>query len=120
MNGMSYALVYILHRFVFRVVDFFHHWYIEGSRAIIHRFLSLLGDLDETFAVHLTLTHFFEPLYKDYSIPGRAFGIVFRALRAVIGLALYLVLTILFLALFVVWLALPVTILFFVFDGLRR
>ena len=117
---MNYALVYMVHRGMFRVVDFFHHWYVDASKALIHRFVSALENLDQTFAVRLTLAHFFEPLYKDYSIPGRAFGIVFRTGRVIIGAALYAVIGACFLALYIAWLVLPLIVLFFVFDNLPR
>ena len=45
---------------------------------------------DQSFAVAITLRHFFEPLYKDYSIVGRVLGIVFRSARVVIGGVCYL------------------------------
>ena len=117
---MNFALVYAAHRFVFRVVSFFHHWYVDGSRFFIHRFVSALAHFDETFAVRLTLAHFFEPLYKDYSIPGRAFGIVFRTGRVIIGALLYIAISAFFFVLYVAWLSVPLAILFFVADGLPQ
>jgi hypothetical protein len=109
---MPYAGLYLAERFLFRIVDFFHHWYIDASRVFFHRFVSILEDLDYTFAVHITLRHFFEPLYKDYSIIGRIMGVVFRSLRVIIGGAIYLLIAILFLCAYVAWLSLPLTIVF--------
>lgn len=42
---MSYFLVYAAHRFVFRVVDFFHHWYIDAPRAMVRRLASAFARL---------------------------------------------------------------------------
>lgn len=105
---MSYAIVYLLQRFIFRVVDFFHHWYIDASIWFLHKHLSVLEQLDETFAVRITVRHFKEPLYGDYSPVGRILGFVFRSLRIVAGSALYAVVSILFLITFIFWLLIPV------------
>ncbi len=37
---MSFAPLYLLNRFFFRVSDFFHHWYGDGSRVFRKRFLA--------------------------------------------------------------------------------
>ena len=106
-NGMDFAFVYIIQRFFCRFVDFFHHWYVDGSRYIAHTFLSTLTGMDKTFAVGITLRHFFEPLYKDYSIVGRILGIVFRSGRVAIGGAVYFVALIFCLFLYLIWVAIP-------------
>lgn len=86
---MNFALVYLGSRAGRRVADFFRHWYWDGSKVFFHRALSLLEELDRTFAVRVTLVHFFEPLYQDYSIVGRILGLIFRTGRALIGAAVY-------------------------------
>ena len=87
---MNFALVYIINRFFYRVFDFFHHWYVRASRTIAHTFISFLEWLDETFALKITLQHFFEPLYKDYSILGRILGVIFRTGRIILATLVYL------------------------------
>ncbi len=110
---MDFAPIYLLDRFVYRVVDFFHHWYVDGSRSMMHRFVNALAAADTIFAVEITLRHFFEPLYRDYSPVGRVVGVIFRAGRILVGIAAYAVLAIVFLLIYVAWLALPVVILFY-------
>lgn len=104
---MDFALAYLVGRLFFRLFDFFHHWYIDSSRHFGSWALGAFERLDQTFAVKITLEHFFEPLYKDYSMPGRFFGIVFRTGRASVGLVIYLVLAALFGVLYLTWLAIP-------------
>ena len=58
--------------------------------------MATLTAADQSFAVAITLRHFFEPLYKDYSVIGRIFGIVFRTFRVVIGGVLYLFIALVF------------------------
>ncbi len=115
---MDFAPIYLIDRFVYRIVDFFHHWYVDGSRAIAHRFVNALAAADTAFAVEITLRHFFEPLYRDYSPVGRVVGVIFRSGRIAIGVAAYAVLAAIFLALYVAWLAIPALILFYGFKNL--
>ncbi len=68
---------------------------------------------DRSFALAITLRHFFEPLYKDYSIIGRILGIVFRSARIVIGGVFYLVLAFVFAIVYLIWLAIPAVILIY-------
>jgi len=111
---MDFSPVYLLARLGFRLVDFFHHWYIDGSRWFGRVFMGTLAAADRTFAVKITLQHFFEPLYKDYSVIGRIMGVVFRSFRVVIGGVAYLILAFFFALAYGIWLAIPVTILYYV------
>jgi len=117
---MNFALVYIVRRFIYRLVDFFHHWYVDGSRNAFHYFLSTLEAADRTLSVRITLRHFFEPLYKDYTIVGRVLGIVFRSGRVLIGGAVYGFLAVMFLAIYAVWLTIPLFIIYGIYGaGIR-
>jgi hypothetical protein len=115
---MDFSVVYLVRRFFYRFLDFFHHWYIDGSRAFGRRFMATLTAADQSFAVAITLRHFFEPLYKDYSIIGRILGIFFRTVRVVIGGACYLILAAAFAIVYLVWLAIPAIILFYAAKNL--
>ena len=108
---MDFAPVYLVERFLYRIKDFFHHWYVDGSRWWGHAFLNILRHTDATLALKITLIHFFEPLYRDYTVIGRILGIIFRTVRVVIGLAIYLVLGCAFLAIYLAWLLLPAALL---------
>jgi len=110
---MPLALIYLLQRALFRIWDFFHHWYGDASRVLFHGFLSTLESADRFFAFRVTLRHFFEPLYQDYSIVGRILGILFRSIRLTLALALYLVFGAVWGVLFTAWYALPLALLFY-------
>ena len=114
---MDFAFVYIIQRFFYRFFDFFHHWYVDGSRFIAHAFLSALMEMDKTFAVGITLRHFFEPLYKDYSIIGRILGIVLRSGRIVVGGAVYLVASIICFFFYLVWISIPAVLVILIIRG---
>lgn len=115
---MDFSFVYLAHRLLYRFLDFFHHWYVDGSRAFARRFMRTLSDADRSFAVVVTLRHFFEPLYKDYTIIGRIMGIFFRTARVIIGGIYYLFLVIIFAIAYLIWLAIPVAIIYHVATNL--
>jgi len=114
---MSFAPLYLLNRLLFRISDFFHHWYVDGSRALLHRFVSFFENLDQTFALYITLRYFWKPLYGDYTIVGRILGFIFRSLRLLLGGAIYLCLAFLMLAIYLAWLALPFAILVLIYRN---
>jgi hypothetical protein len=115
---MDFAPVYLIQRFFYRFIDFFHHWYVDGSRAIGHQFIETLANIDRTVALKITLRYFFQPLYRDYSIIGRILGIIFRSGRVVVGVLFYLLITILFAIAYLAWLAVPAVILYYVARNL--
>lgn len=105
---MNISLVYLAGRVLYRIGDFFRHWYVDGSRWFIHGFVLYLEALDRTFALRVTARHFWEPLYKDYSPVGRVLGVVFRSARVCAALAAYLLVACVFLAIYLAWLSIPV------------
>jgi hypothetical protein len=115
---MDFSIVYLARRFLYRLLDFFHHWYVDGSHVIGRHFMATLTAADRSFAVAITLRHFFEPLYKDYSIVGRIMGIIFRSVRVVIGGALYCLLALIFAIVYLVWIAIPAVIIFYAAKNL--
>jgi len=114
---MDFALVYLGRRFFYRFFDFFHHWYIDGSRAFEHHFVSTLKDADQTIALRITVRHFAEPLYKDYSIIGRILGVIFRSGRILLGLVFYAFIVLAFALVYLIWLSVPAIIIFYAAAG---
>jgi hypothetical protein len=115
---MDFAPVYLIQRFFYRLVDFFHHWYVDGSRVIGHRFISALEKTDQSLAIKITIRYFFQPLYKDYTVIGRILGVIFRSGRIAIGAVVYLVIVALFALFYLAWLATPAIIIFYAARGL--
>jgi hypothetical protein len=115
---MDFAPAYLIQRFFYRIAAFFRHWYVDGSRAIANKYMVTLEAADQTFAIRITLRHFFEPLYKDYSIIGRILGVIFRTGRVIVGGVVYLLITIMFAVVYLVWLAIPAALLWYVATGI--
>lgn len=114
---MNFSLVYLANRFFYRLFDFFHHWYADGSRVFLNYFVSFLERLDQRFAVKITLRYFFQPLYGDYTIMGRILGLIFRSARILIGSAVYLFFSAIFLVIYFLWLLVPALIVLYVFNA---
>jgi len=115
---MGFAPAYLVQRFFFRLGDFFHHWYVDGSRVIGHRFVTALEAADRSLAIRVTLRYFFMPLYRDYTVIGRILGVIFRTGRILIGLVVYAIIVSLFLLFYLAWLAVPAVIIFYALKGL--
>ncbi len=89
------------------ISSFFRHWYLDGVRAILSATLRSISELERSIAVRVTLHHFSEPLYQDWSVFGRFLGVVFRSLRILFGVFLYLFLALLSLSLILIWVVAP-------------
>lgn len=100
-------MVYLVRRAFYRIADFFHHWYVDGSRVLAHKFISILEETDKSLAIRLTLKYFFQPLYKDYTVVGRILGVVFRSGRILVGGIFYLFIGVVFLVIYLVWVLVP-------------
>ncbi|MBI4085710.1 MAG: hypothetical protein HY433_00470 [Candidatus Liptonbacteria bacterium] len=111
---MNFSLIYLANRFFYRLFDFFHHWYVDGSRVFFHHFISFLERLDRYFAVKITVRYFFRPLYGDYTIMGRVLGVFFRSARILIGSAVYLFFSAIFLVVYFLWLLVPAILILYV------
>ncbi len=98
---------YIAYNFFYRIWDFLVHWYYHGFRIIVGFALRILESLDHVIAFRVTLAHFFEPLYQDYSALGYVFGFFFRSFRVLAGSVVYALLIALFICVYVVWAATP-------------
>ena len=111
MNGvMAISFVYLAYRFTYQIISFFRHWYVDGALALVRVFLESLESMDRSFAVAITVRHFWAPLYGDYSIVGRILGGVFRSFRIFIGGIVYVGWTIFFAAVMLFWFAIPLAI----------
>lgn len=66
-----------------------------------------LEEMDYYIAWRETIRHFFEPLYKDYSIIGRFLGVIFRTGRLLVGTVIYVIVFFFVAAAYLIWLLIP-------------
>lgn len=74
-----------------------------GFKIISHWAVSFLERLDRTFALQITLRYIFEPLYQDRTILGYILGFIFRSGRVVLACAIYLLVVVFFVAIYLGW-----------------
>jgi hypothetical protein len=113
---MDFAPIYLIQRFFYRLFDFFHHWYVDGSRAFGRTFITTLAEIDRVLALKITIRYFFQPLYKDYTVIGRILGIIFRTGRILIGIVIYPIITAIFLTAYLAWILIPAVVLIYIFK----
>lgn len=99
---------YLFKQFVFRLGNFIRHWYLGVGIFWWGKLLKVLSNLDKTFAVHITLKHWLEPLYQDRTIMGYILGFIFRTSRIIIGSIVYFFIGIFFAILYLIWILIPI------------
>ena len=114
---MDFAPAYILKRGLFRIKEFLHHYYADGTRFLFYKFINFLESLDQSIAFRITLKNFFVPLYRDYSIIGRILGVFFRSVRLLLGVLIYSFFGVLFLLLILFWFLVPIALVALAFSG---
>lgn len=117
---MRWAPGYLAYRFFYRIYDFFHNWYVRGTRNILRAGFRFIAQMERTFALKETALHFFEPLYRDYSVVGRIVGPFFRAGRIVIALLYYTAVIAVTIAAVLIWISIPVAILAYAYVSYYR
>ncbi|MEK7506340.1 MAG: hypothetical protein AAB572_01930 [Patescibacteria group bacterium] len=109
------ALVYLIRRFFFRVVEFLRHWYVKSFRIYSNFVLDELQKMDRTLAWRVNVRYLFQPLYKDYSIIGYVLGFILRIGRLLGISIIYLVVFLFVIVAYVIWLMIPIAIVLRIF-----
>ncbi|RMD64801.1 hypothetical protein D6833_03905 [Candidatus Parcubacteria bacterium] len=114
---MNFFPNYLAGRALFRIKEFFVHWYVNGSRRIGHAAMTTFENLDRSFAFVITLKFLFQPLYGDYSPVGRIVGPIFRLGRLLIGGVIYLIVGTAYAAFYAAWVLFPVALAVYIVKG---
>ena|SRR3989344_5796052 len=113
------SLFYLLNHLAKRVLDFFRHWYADGFIRASDWTLSGLEQLDRRFAVRITVKNWFQPLYQDFTVIGYIWGFIFRTIRILVGLSVYSVFILSAIALFALWSAMPLFVIYKIIISLE-
>jgi len=108
-------IAYLINRFIFRIKDFFRHWYIKSFFIYIHFIISQLEKMDRFLAFKITLRHLFQPLYQDRSIIGYILGFIFRISRLFISAIIYFVIFAVAVMTYIIWIAIPIFLIYRLF-----
>jgi len=114
---MNFSLTYLIGRFAYRILDFFHHWYADASKIFFYKLISFMEYLDRSLALRMTLRYFFQPLYKDYSVIGRILGVIFRTCRIFVSVVVYAIVLFIFLTTYILWLVAPIILVLYIFGA---
>lgn len=109
--------LYVLWRLYFSIVYFLKDWYLDSFKWAIHRLFGVLEKLDKTFALKITVRHFFEPLYGDRTFVGYVMGFLWRTLRVQLAVFIYLVIVAGFFVIYLVWISIPPYLLYKIFES---
>ena len=104
------VLAYLAQKFSWRIIDFLRHWYVRSARLYSNYVFDRLHDFDKVLAWKITLKNLFTPLYKDYTFVGYALGFFLRMMRILVASVFYAVIFFAAIALYVVWLLIPPTL----------
>lgn len=110
------SVLYLATRFLNRLIQFLYDWYAGSFLSLAHRALAVFLYLDRSLALRVTLGHMFEPLYQDRSVAGHILGFIFRTIRVILALAIYFVIAVIFVAVYVLWAAIPVALIYVAFT----
>ena len=91
---------------------------IDGPKKIFELWRSTAANFEAELAVVSTFKNLSRPLFQDYSREGRIIGFFMRLARIIAGIVVQLVLAILFIALTIGWLLLPLYIAYQIFSNL--
>lgn len=100
------------------VINFFYGWYVDDTRNFWNWFMDFLKTLDRSIGLVGNLQNWTSPLYGDYSYVGRVVGPVLRTLRIFFGVALYMVMAVFSLLIYLFWIILPIVAIIMVFWNL--
>lgn len=107
---MSFALVYLIQRFFYRLGEFLRHWYIVSFFDISHAAINFLERLDQLFALRVTFRNWLKPLYQDYTTLGYILGFFFRTGRVIAGGLVYAAVIVIAAGIYLAWAAVPIYI----------
>ncbi len=113
---MALALIYLVQRFFYRLIEFLRHWYVESIRIYWNFVIDRLETFDYYLAWKITLKNFFQPLYRDYSPIGYILGFIFRLGRFIFASIVYAFIFVIAAALYIFWLAVPLILIYKIFS----
>lgn len=111
------ALDYLAHQAIYRLQQFFVHWYGHGYFIIGGLTINALERLDRIFALKITWRYFGQPLFKDYTYMGYFLGFIFRSARILISVIVYALVVAVFAAIYILWSLIPPLLILKIING---
>lgn len=109
---------YILKEVLFDVVYFPVWWYTKGVKKAGLFFVNEVIDWSNRLSLRILFKNLLKPMYGDYSKSGRAISLVLRLIVFGVKLIVMVIWLVILLALFFLWLAVPVFIIYMIYLNL--
>ncbi len=77
--------IYLIQKLIQRIAEFFEHWYVHSFVFLSTELVDFLTNLDQTFALKITVRNWSKPLYQDYTPLGYILGFIGRTGRIIIA-----------------------------------
>ncbi len=103
-------LIYFFKKIVRVIISVLKHWYIDSFYTIYDTLVRTIKKLDRKWALKITLQHFFQPLYQDYTWTGYIMGVGLRLFRVVLASITYTFVLVIFIASYLAWCLVPIWI----------
>lgn len=118
-NFLSYSFKIII-SLILEIIYFPIWWYGEGLFKVVVNLFSFLRNQERSLGFFIWLKNVFVPMYGQYDWPGRLISFFIRLVQIIIrGVALFVWLVIC-LSLLIIWLALPVLLVLFLFFQILK
>lgn len=119
-NPVARALRYIGLEFVWGILYFPIWWYSTGTKRMLFFIGREMAELTQSLNLKILAKSLFKPMFGDYSREGRIISIFVRFFHLIFLTFTQLVFTIVLVCLFIIWLLLPVAVVYFIFFQLSN
>lgn len=119
-NVLIRALRYIGLEFVWGILYFPLWWYSTGTKKMLFFITREIAELAHSLNLKILLKSLFKPMFGDYSREGRLISIFVRFFHLIFLTFAQLVFAIVLICLFIIWMLLPVVVVYFIFFQLSN
>jgi len=103
---------------IYSVKDFTSWWYIRMSLWHLRMLARISTFVDDNMSISLLLKNFFTPWHRDYSFIGFTFGILIKIIYLPVAVITYILISVFYSILILVWLLLPPASIFFILRSI--
>ena len=104
--------------FTYTIKEFMYWWYVRMPLWHLRMLTRISTFVDDNFSISLLVKNFFLPWHRDFSFIGYIFGILIKLIYLPIAIFAYLVICTLYFLVFLIWLLLPPSTLFFILRSI--
>src|SRR3989344_852215 len=115
-NIVLSSLKYLFIDLIGDVVRYPFWWYSTGAKKAAVFCWRQVKNIEESLALRVWVVNIFKPMFGQYDWQGKLISFFIRLVQIIFRSVIMLLVLIFFLALFLIWLALPIFILYQIFT----